>query len=299
MKKTHIRMIAVFLVLASFACCFASCSKKKSNLPNELYSSFSFKIDSGTAKEYLVHFLKEGVSVSSAYTSSENGYITYRSDAHGNLTIDLNDEFDNFSKIMKKSSNIKIAVSATDDPFIRNPLNDACIIRLYVVEGENKQPVIMCKETSVSTSISAGKEGNGISLAFPNASFIIKLDPSESGIETIDDTKFEVFLYDNSDTSSKTRIGRVCRGFNYWEAPFYKNEIASKTFTLVIKPFSEDKTISYEGAPMTFSFNEQGLCSLGSVVRVKITEKSDQIHYTERQSETTTASETDANGAYI
>lgn len=263
-----IRPVAALLLALTCAFCLASCSGGKKNVPDELYTKLQINIRASSGKKYLIHFLKEGTDVASAYASEKDtAYITFSSSPGKGCEIDLQKEFDSFAGIMKKSSDLKIVLSSEDDPFIRNPLSDEYKLRLYVVEGENGQPVIMSPVNSIELSVSADKEGSGISLAFPNASFIIKLDVSETGIELRDDTKFEVFLTD--ETTGKS-VGRVCRGFNYWEAPFYKSEIASKTLTLEIREFGSEKVLPYDDSPMTFQFNDQGLCSQGSVIRIRL-----------------------------
>ncbi|MBQ7645963.1 MAG: hypothetical protein IJS94_01720 [Clostridia bacterium] len=271
-QRSAIKNFIVSLLAIAFLLPLASCSGGRSKVPDELYSSFSISVTSPKAKRYLIHFIKEGVSVANAYASSES-FITFPCGADSELTLDLKKEFDSFASIMKRSSDIKIVVSSEDDPFIRNPLSEPYDLRLYVVEGEDGAPVIMSPEISVSLNVLPDKESSGISLAFPNASFIVKLDVSGSGREIQDDTKFEVFLADSADGK---RIGRVCRGFNYWEAPFYKSEIASKTLDLIIKEFGSDKELSYENSPMTFTFNENGLCSQGSVIRVKLEQEEEK-----------------------
>ena len=266
-----ILMFISFILVLSLTSCL---NRTKNNLPDELYSAFDIKIVSDDAERYLIHFMKNDTDTASAFSLTENSnYITFRSDVSGTTSINLDKEFDNFAKLITKSSDLKIIVSSSDDPFVRNQLNSTYVFRLYVVKGENDEPAIRCAQTSISLSVNKDRK-SGLSLAFPNASFIIKLDVSESGIEILDDTKFEVLLYDNDDSSGRKKVGKICRGFNYWEAPFYKNEIASRNFTLVIKEFSKEKELSYVSEPMVFSFNNEGLCALGSVIKIKLLNQS-------------------------
>ena len=127
-QRSAIKNFIVSLLAIAFLLPLASCSGGRSKVPDELYSSFSISVTSPKAKRYLIHFIKEGVSVANAYASSES-FITFPCGADSELTLDLKKEFDSFASIMKRSSDIKIVVSSEDDPFIRNPLSEPSLCR--------------------------------------------------------------------------------------------------------------------------------------------------------------------------
>jgi len=222
---------------------------------------------------YLVFLMVPGTKTEVPGKAEQNGYYgPIETDANLIATLDLNFNWDLDyyinEAITAGHEKLQVFVTTKEDIYLRNPLNAETYIDLV----ENKDEATKAdyaygsKVESKTISITDTYPEGVLSLAFPDATFVIKLIVPEGTTKS-----YEVSIHrpDNAGTGiSAIRIGRIAREF---ETPFFKEDnMKSWSGFIVIRDFDTNATVNYEGSPRYIEFDENGKCKDGDIVVINI-----------------------------
>lgn len=178
------------------------------------------------------------------------------------------------SKDNKKPGYLEVFVTTKEDKYIRNPLNEKIELKFFKNDTDEPYPEIPYYSTISNITVPfTDKYPDGvISLTFQDADFVIKFE-FEEGFEP--QNSYETFIFWNDPNQPSgigiVNVGRINREFQYWDTPFYKKDnLASKTGTIIVKDFNTNKQINYKEYPKVVSFDKDGNCVQGDIVKITI-----------------------------
>jgi hypothetical protein len=228
---------------------------------------------------YFVYLMPVGLRNEEVGKPTQSGfYGPFETDNNGEVFINL--EYNNDlawyikNEENKKKNHLEVFITTKEDKYIRNPLNQKTEIKF--IEGDTES---FLAEYAFYSSVDEVKipftdkyPDDVLSLTFQDADFVIKFEFEEGFIPT---NSYETSIFWNDpkmpDGIGIVRVGRINREFQYWDTPFYKSDnLASKTGTIIINHFNTDERIMYEGYPKTVSFDKDGNCIEGDIIKIKI-----------------------------
>jgi hypothetical protein len=169
---------------------------------------------------------------------------------------------------------LEVIVCTTEDIYLRNPLNEGVEVRFVEnddAESSSFVPYLSSVE-NVTVDFTDKYPDGVLSLTFQDATFVIKLefdDNSQKG----NSYEVSIFKRDNNMPNGIgiVRIGRICRAFQYYDTPFFKDDnLANWNGFIIIKRFDNNEQVEYEGYPMELTFDINGKCEQGDIIRVKL-----------------------------
>lgn len=278
MKKILVIIGVLFLLTG----CTESSSKKEDtkNQPEGKYQTLKIKLDVKNKdildQTYLVFILPEGLKETEAGKATQTYTQKLETNLEGEVEIPLSFNF-NLESALKKYetdlSKLEVIITTQEDTYMRNPLNDQTFIEFVKNRDEDTKeefPYLSVVETKNIDIIDKYPKGV-ISLTFPDATFVIKLEfekdfkPSSS---------YSVSIY-KPDPRSKdgigiVRLGRLDREFQYWDTPFFEADKLSSWNGYIIIEDTNNKRIFYKDYPKTLTFDKNGKCNQGDIVKIKM-----------------------------
>ncbi|MBN2795945.1 MAG: hypothetical protein JXR88_11105 [Clostridia bacterium] len=214
----------------------------------------------GPFKVYLVKPDAE-IGVEQAYQAWKYGPLDL--DDQGNVLIDLETNYDLWDMIgSNEEHQLRIVVTSEEDIYLRNPLNEAQYLEF--VTNDNEDELYLCEyfasKEIVDVPFTSGYPEGVVSLTFRDAIFVLKVvkaegsDPLKSYVVSIVDDQYS--------------IGRISRAFQYYDTPFFEGENMSASGRVMVKDYDTDEEIKYEGYPMSLSFDENGRCTSGDIIKL-------------------------------
>lgn len=225
---------------------------------------------------YLVYLIDPGLLDKEPGDATQSGfYGPFQTDAKGEVFIDIKTAYD-LHYYIESAANHKMAivVCTTEDIYLRNPLNEA--MELSFVANEDADTKFLYPYLSPVESITVDftdKYPDGVlSLAYQDATFVIKLEFDKNFQK---DNSYEVSIFKRDgnmpNNIGNVRIGRICRAFQYYDTPFFKaDNLAQWNGFIIVKKFDNNENVNYEGYPMEVSFDVEGKCIQGDIIRVKL-----------------------------
>lgn len=228
---------------------------------------------------YLIYFMRLGERNEEPGFANQSAFGPFETDENGEYVLDLNynvyKDVSSYIKagIGKDKEKLEMFIVTKEDIYIRNPLNKKTIVEFVFNEkGEDySEPLYYSKEKEIEVSFTDKYPDGVLSLTFQDAEFVIKLEFDKEP----PNKAYEVSIFWNDPTKPGgigiVRDGAISRPFQYWDTPFTniaKN--AGRTGTIVIKDFSTDASVDYEGNPKTVSFDKDGNPVGDKILKVKI-----------------------------
>lgn len=254
--------------------------KDPDDVKKELLSSFTIDLnvsgDVSDDEEYLVYLLRPGILESEPGKATQSGFYGPFETVSRKVLIDTDFNWDLDWFIEDAASNnekIHIYVTTLEDIYLRNPLNDP--VEVEFVENKEEETNTTVKygvyKESVKVDVKDAFPQGILSLTFPDATFVIKLTFASPTSESA----YEVSIHRPSDTSSNgigmVRIGRMARSFQYWDTPFFKEDILKAwNGYIVVRNIDTNAEIEYEGYPKKVEFDENGRCKESDIIEIKI-----------------------------
>ncbi len=279
LKKIILFMFILVLVVGCGSKDTASDSKKGEKGE---YTSFTIKTNL-TNKDYQPHsydmyLLTPGLlptEVGQAMNDSKYGPIEV--DENGEVKIELSWNNSLIPYIENpqntKKNHLQLVIATKEDIYLRNPLNKPTYIEF--VKNKNAEPYdefeYYAAYEKIEVDITDKYPDGVLSLTFQDATFVIRLE-FEEGFEPASSYVVAIYKPDtNGSDIGMYNLGRIARKFQYWDTPFYKTDnLKAWGGTIVVKDYSTDSIINYEGYPKKVTFNEEGKCEQGDIVRIKI-----------------------------
>jgi len=240
----------------------------------ELHSIFNIKVDiqnpDDRHEKYLVFLLPTGSkSIEKGYKgATQGGYMgPFTTDENDEISIDIRDKWD-YEWLIDSEKNtqpgsFEVFITTEEDVLILNPLNDETIIQVEEVD-EFSYGV---KEKSYTIPIVDKYPDGVVSLPFPEATFVIKLQFAEG---VVPKSSYLVAISQAGHTEGSILNGRLDRKFQYWDTPFFaEDQLDNWNGTIIIK--DDNKRISYAEYPIEITFTD-GKCDQGDVIVITITE---------------------------
>jgi len=202
--------------------------------------------------------------------ANQEFYYKIETDENNQAVLDVTENWDLEWYLSDAVENhdgmMEIWITTKEDIYIRNPLNQKTTVK-FVVDDED--PLLY--ESTVSDInipfVDAYPEGV-LSLSFQDATFVIKLEFPEGYEPT---SSFIVSVVVRDDAGMEWRNGRIDRASQYWDTPFFAEDgLANISGFIEIRDYDTDALVSYEGEPMNVTFDENGICSSGNIVVVKV-----------------------------
>lgn len=228
---------------------------------------------------YLVYLMPVGLlNREDGYANQSGYYGPFETDSNGEVIIDMEYNYDIAyyldSSDNEKENYLEVLITTKEDKYIRNPLNAYTEVKFIsnYIEGEyNEFPYYLSIEQLVVPFKDKYPDGV-LSLTFQDADFVIKFEFEEGYKPT---NSYETFIFWNDpsmpDGIGIVNVGRINREFQYWDTPFYKKDnLASKTGTIIVRDFNTNQRINYIGYPKTVSFDKDGNCIQGDIVKIII-----------------------------
>lgn len=277
MKKIITLLLVFFLV----GCGSASNNEKDpDDEKKELLSVFTIDLnvsgDVSDGEEYLVYIMRPGIKESEPGKATQSGFYGPFETVSRKVTIDTDFNWDLDWYIEDAASNnekLFVYVTTKEDIYLRNPLNEP--VELKFIENEDEDTKINIKygvyNESVKVEVNDVLPSDVLSLTFPDATFVIKLvfdtPPTESS--------FEVSIHRPDDSASDgismVRLGRLARSFQYWDTPFFKEDnLKAWTGYIVVRDFTTNAVIPYEGYPKKVEFDDNGKCIEKDIIEIKL-----------------------------
>gem|GEM_PF-1878571 len=224
---------------------------------------------------YLVYLLTPGQKATEAGEATQGGYYgPFPTDAEGKVVIELEYNLD-IARLIEdeastKKKHLQLIVATQEDIYLRNPLNQETYIEFAEPSDDSDGYDYYSTVESLTVDITDKYPDGVLSLTFPDATFVIKLVFDEAPVEA-----YEVNIYKPSDTApdgiGSYRIGRICREFQYWDTPFFKDDCLEEwSGTIVVNACDTNERILYEGYPLRVTFGANGKCEQGDIVTVKM-----------------------------
>ena len=228
---------------------------------------------------YLVFLSPIGLRKEEPGEANQSGYYgPFETNENGEVEIEMsyNRDLQYYleSNDNKKPGYLEVFVTTKEDKYIRNPLNKKTEIKFIKNDTDEPYPEIPYYSSIENITIPfTDKYPDGVlSLTFQDADFVIKFEFEEGFKPT---NSYETFIFWNDPSMPNgigiVNVGRINREFQYWDTPFYKKDnLASKTGTIIVKDFNTNKNIEYVGYPKIVSFDKDGNCNQGDIVKITI-----------------------------
>jgi len=276
------KIIFIFLFILMFSGC--SNNELESNNENAIkYEQLVIKtqITNEESKDdsYMVYLMPVGLLNSEPGYANQSGYYgPFETDLNGEVIIDMEYNYDLAyyldSDDNKKENHLELLITTKEDKYIRNPLNGYTEVEFIKNDTDEEYPSISYYSSIEELVIPfTDKYPDGVlSLTFQDADFVIKFEFEEGYKPT---NSYETFIFWNDpsmpDGIGIVNVGRINREFQYWDTPFYKKDnLASKTGTIIVRDFNTNQRINYIGYPKTVSFDKDGNCIEGDILRITI-----------------------------
>jgi hypothetical protein len=269
MKKLWLLLFIVIIM--------TGCTSKEETQKEEVrYEKFTIKTEITNASEkddnYLVYLVPVGLLKTEPGEANQSGYYgPFETDENGEVEIDLSYNRDLAwyieSEENKKEETLEVYVTTKEDIYIRNPLNKKQEIKFIKNDTEEPYPeyAYYSSVDEVVVPFTDKYPDNVLSLTFQDATFVIKFE-FEDGFEPTNSYTAGINV-----SGTMYNISRINRKFQYWDLPFFESDnLKNKTGTIYVKHFDTNEVINYEGAPITVTFDENGKCNLGNIVKIKI-----------------------------
>jgi|LSQX01.1.fsa_nt_gb hypothetical protein len=228
---------------------------------------------------YLVYLMPVGLlNPEPGYANQSGYYGPFETDENGEVEIDLVYNRDLAFYLEKpenkKLNHLEIFISTKEDKYLRNPLNEKTEIEF--IKNPTTEPYPEIPYYSAVSEITVpfiDKYPDGVlSLTFQDADFVIKFEFED---DFTPKNSYETFIFWNDPSVPSgigmINVGRINREFQYWDTPFYKKDnLASKTGTIIVKDFDTNAQINYVGYPKIVSFDKDGKCTSGDIVKITI-----------------------------
>lgn len=234
--------------------------------------AISLDVAESTHDKYLLFFMTRGVKKTGVGEPTIYGYRDpIEIQKNGEVVINLEDNFDFQWEIDADEDHIlEVYVTTPEDVYIRNPLNQKTEIKF--LKGNMSDLDYLSPVSKLTIPIVDKYPDGVITLANPDAVFVIKLE-LEEGFKPVG--SFLVCVHwDNPDYPDEiglVRTGRGCHSIDYWETPFFSDEmLPEQTGKIVVEEFDSGRRVEYVGFPKTLSFDGGGNCFQGDVIRLTI-----------------------------
>lgn len=276
------KIIFIFLFILMFSGC--SNNELESNNENAIkYEQLVIKtqITNEESKDdsYMVYLMPVGLLNREAGYANQSGYYgPFETDSNGEVIIDMEYNYDLAyyldSDDNEKENSLEVLITTKEDKYIRNPLNGYTEVEFIKNDTDEEYPSISYYSSIEELVIPfTDKYPDGVlSLTFQDADFVIKFEFEEGYKPT---NSYETFIFWNDpsmpDGIGIVNVGRINREFQYWDTPFYKEDnLASKTGTIIVRDFNTNQRINYVEYPKTVSFDKDGNCIEGDILRITI-----------------------------
>lgn len=273
MKKKILILVLILLITG----CGKNDSFKGSSIKStgeHLELTIDLDIKKGSEESYYVYFMPKGTRETDVEKGTMSGYVgplEIKSD--GVLHINMMEDY-LLTSILDTTDDatLEVFVTTKEDHLIRNPLNETIELVFYQRKVDEHLTDYYFPVSKLTIPITDEYPDGVLSLPFPDATFVIKLlfeDAKE------DDGSYEVSIHWNDpkkpDVLGIYRTGKVARYYNYWDTPFYKNDtLAGRTGKIVVRVFATNEIVEYEGYPKTISFDKDGKCLQGDIVKINM-----------------------------
>lgn len=229
---------------------------------------------------YNVYLLVPGVKQTEPGKATQSGMMIgpFATDASGKIDFDLEDSFDLnwfLDAIESDVKKLEVYVVTEEDIYLRNPLNKMTTVEFTENKDTKTRDLYKYTTTFETLKISiTDKYPDGIlSLAFPDATFVIKLAFAEGFVPK---SSYEVSIHKPSNTATDgigmIRLGRIDRGFQDWDTPFFKDDkLQEWSGTIVVTDFETNARIMYEGYPKRITFDANGKCTESDIITITLT----------------------------
>lgn len=229
---------------------------------------------------YFVYFVIPGKKETETGKATQSGVSkAYETDQNGTVVIDISSGAEDGWKIRDMVENkdstrpksLELYVTTKEDIYIRNPLNAETIIDFIVLvdEDDGNSYDYLFTQPELNLDITDKYPEGVVSLTFQDAVFVLKLAFEEPTPKSAYQVSLVVASDTASDGMSMVRTGRIDRAFQYWDTPFFADEVTGKRAVLVTD-FDTDERIDYEGYPLWLDFNDDGTCKQGDIIVVNM-----------------------------
>lgn len=240
----------------------------------KLYPNLNLKLDiqnpDDRHEKYLVFLLPTGTrnTEKGAIGFPRGGYASrpFVTDENDEVSIDISDKrkYEGFieGEQNKQPGSFEVFITTEEDFYLRNPLNETTIIKVEEVDKFSYG----VKEQSYTIPIVDKYPDGVLSLTFPDATFVIKLQFAE-GVERRSSYTVGISKAENPSYV----LGRLCRNTQYYDTPFFvEDELDSWSGRIVIYGEGYNDEISYAEYPMDVTFTK-GKCEQGDIIVVTVT----------------------------
>jgi len=278
MKKLLILVSVIFLLTG----CTKTAVKEEINSDENIsgYQTLKVKLNVKNKEEdkgeYLVFILPEGEKKTEPGKATQTYTQKLQTNSAGELEIPLRFNFNlesSLNKLEIDNPRLEIIVTTLEDIYMRNPLNEKTYIEFIKNYDENtvdEYPFLSVVETKNIDIVDEYPKGV-VSLSFPDATFVIKLEFEEGSTHQ---SSYVVSIYkpnpDSADGIGIFRNGRIDREFQYWETPFFESDNLASWSGYIIVEDDNNQRVMYEDYPKFVSFDESGKCKDGDIVTIKI-----------------------------
>lgn len=278
------KIIIVLFVLMLAACSAGTPKTENDDTPKPgKFTTLSIQTELTNAAEkddfYNVYLLAPGVKKTEPGQATQSGMMIgpFATAAQGKIDFDLEDSFDLnwfLDGIDGDVKKLEVYVVTAADIYLRNPLNKMTTVE-FAINNDAKTKDNYKYTTPLETvkiSITDKYPEGVLSLAFPDATFVIKLAFPEGMVPK---SSYEVSIHRPSSTApdgiGMIRIGRVDRKFQDWDTPFFKDDkLETWSGTIVVTDFDTNARIMYEGYPKRITFDANGKCTEGDIITVTL-----------------------------
>lgn len=277
------KIIAITMILLLTSGCGSPAKENETKKEDtKKYDTLTIKteVTNEDAKDdsYLVFLLPVGVKSTKAGAATQSGfYGPFETDANGEIKVELRNNLD-FSYYMtaneKEPNKLQVIVTTKEDKYLRNPLNKETFVEFIENEDENTHVEIShySKVEKLNVKITDKYPDGVLSLAFPDATFVINLEFEEGYVA---EDSYEVSIYKASSTApdgiGMYRLGRIDREFQYWDTPFFATDKLSEwSGTIIVSNYDTNARVSYEGYPKQVTFDSNGKCLQGDIINIKL-----------------------------
>lgn len=275
-----VKLLFLFLgIMILLTGCSESSTEKAVKTDGE-YESLTIKLNvrnkEAKADSYLVFILNEGTKETEPGKATQTSLQKIETNSKGEAVISLSYNF-NLESGLKKSekdrTKLEIIVTTKEDIYMRNPLNEKTLIEFvknYDEETMYEFPYLSVIENKTIDIVDKYPDGV-ISLSFPDATFVIKLE-FEEGFTPLSSYLVSIHKPDprSKDGIGIVRIGRLDRKFQYWETPFFKTDKLEEWNGYIIIEDTDDKRIIYKDYPKFVEFDKNGKGKNGDVITIKM-----------------------------
>lgn len=280
--KKHWMILVILLLLGSCASAPKTPSNNESTDPvnDELLSKLTISLNvlnsDATSDEYYIYLLPAGVKETEPGKATQSGYYGPLKTVNKQVEIDMEFNFDlnwYIDEAKAAGKNLELYVSTIEDRYLRNPLNTPIPIDFLENKDEATKDLYHygVKQSNLSIDVTDKYPDGVISLTFPEATFVIKLEFENEAPKN----SYEVTIHRPDSTMPDGigiyRIGRINRGFQYWDTPFFKeDQLQHWSGYIIVNDFDTNARVNYEGYPRFVEFDENGKCVEGDVVTIKL-----------------------------